>query len=177
MKALQKFLGMILIIIVSVLIASAFGAIHNQFSFLVSNEFFKQYLFGNFGVNEWNIESAKTKASIVGILGSYWVGFYLGILYAIIYLFLKTNRNLKNVLIAILINIGIAFLGSFIGFLIGHFVSAENAGVFIDFGTERPQNYIEAAYMHTASYYGGFLGIIFGIIYLVKKNKNIKNVV
>ena len=172
MKIVQKIFGMILIILLAILFASIFGALHNQLSYSVSNEFFEEYLFGNFGVNEWGIQNERLKASIIGVLGSYWVGLYLGILYAIIYVFLKTNQNLKNILSAISLNLMVAFIGSIVGYILAHFfIPQENTGVFIDFGIQRPQNYIEAAYMNTGSYYAGFFGLVIGIIYLAMKNQ------
>jgi len=170
MKTALIFLKIILIIILSIVIASLFGAIHNQISYSVSSEFFKNFLFGNFGVYDWEINNDRILASLVGILGSYWVGLILGIIYSTIFLFLKTENNFKNILNAILINIAFAFLGSFVGYIIGSFINLENSGVSVDFGTQYPQNYIEAAYMHNGSYYGGIVGLIAGIIYLFKKN-------
>lgn len=171
-----KGIQVILIIIFSIIIASLFGAMHNQISYSVSSEFFTDFLFGNFGTNEWNLKNERLEASIIGIIGSYWFGLILGIIYVIIFLFMKTENNLKYIKNAILINIGFAFLGSFIAYLIAKFfVSYENSGVFIDFGTQNPQNYLEAAFMHTGSYIGGIAGIVAGIIYLLKSNQKIEN--
>ncbi|TXF77682.1 hypothetical protein [Chryseobacterium sp.] len=164
------------IIFYSVIIASLFGAIHNQISYSVSSEFFTNFLFGNFGTHEWNLKNNRLEASIVGIIGSYWVGLILGIIYIIVFLFMRTENNFKDIINAILINIGCAFLGSFIAYLIAKYlIDYENSGVFIDFGTQNPQNYLEAAFMNTGSYIGGILGVIAGIIYLLKKNSNYEN--
>ena len=95
MKTLSIFFKIISIIILSIIIASLFGAIHNQISYSVSSEFFKNYLFGNFGVYDWEIKNDRISASIVGVLGSYWVGLILGIIYSIIFMFLKTADNFK----------------------------------------------------------------------------------
>jgi len=170
MKTLSIIFKVIIIIFLSIIIASLFGAIHNQISYSVSSEFFKDFLFGNFGVYDWEINNDRISASLVGILGSYWVGLILGIIYSIIFLLLKIENNFKNILNAILINIGFAFLGSLIAYIISKFIGIENSGVFMDFGTQHPQNYIEAVYMHNGSYYGGIVGLIAGIIYLFKKN-------
>ncbi|MDM1139977.1 hypothetical protein [Empedobacter sp. R132-2] len=171
-----KGIQVILIIIFSVIIASLFGAILNQFSYSVSSEFFTNFLFGNFGTNEWNFKNERLEASIVGIIGSYWVGLILGIIYAIIFLFMRTENNLKNIKNAILINIGFSILGSLIAYLIAKiFVDYKNSGVFMEFGTQNPQNYLEAAFMNTGSYFGGIAGIVAGIIYLLKKSQKTEN--
>ena len=162
----------LLIIVISTIIASVFGAIHNQISYSVSSEFFKNYIFGMFGTNEWNLKNERIEASVVGIIGTYWFGLILGTIYTIIFVFMNTKSNFKNILNAILINISFAILGSLIAYLIAKFfVSYENSGVFMDFGTQNPQNYLEAAFMNTGSYIGGIIGIVVGIIYLLKKNQ------
>jgi len=125
-----------------------------------------------FGTNEWNLKNERIEASVVGIIGTYWFGLILGTIYTIIFVFMNTKSNFKNILNAILINISFAILGSLIAYLIAKFfVSYENSGVFMDFGTQNPQNYLEAAFMNTGSYIGGIIGIVVGIIYLLKKNQ------
>lgn len=172
MKVTLIFIKVILIIVFSTIIACIFGVVHNQISFTVSNEFFEDFLFGNFGVNQWGIESKRTQASIVGILGTYWLGLILGTVYAIIFLFLKTSNNFKHTIKAILINLGIAAIGSFICYLIALFFPLEKSPVFIDFGTQNPKNYLEAAFMHEGSYIGGMIGLIVGILFLLKMNRH-----
>lgn len=172
MKQITTILTAFSIIIISILVASVFGALHNQVSYSISSEFFKNFLFGKFGINEWGISNDRTKASIVGIIGTYWVGFFLGIIYSIIYLFLNVENKFLIIIKSIFINISVSVFGSLIAFLIAYFfISPENSGVFMDFGTMCPKNYIEAAYMHTGSYYGGVLGLFLGIIFLLNKNK------
>jgi hypothetical protein len=171
MKTMQSILKCTLIIFSSIIIASLFGVLHNQLSFSVSTAFFENFLFRNFGINEWKLDNPRIGAAIVGILGSYWVGFYLGLFYAVIFLFLKTKNDLKNIFIAITINIGTAFLGSLTGYLVSSFlIPPAQSGIFVDFGTTNPENYIQAAYMHTGSYYGGVAGLVLGIIFLLKVN-------
>lgn len=173
MKRITLAFKIILIIISTTLIASIFGMLHNQISYTISDEFFKDFLFGKFGISDWNIKNNRIEASIIGILGSYWMGFYVGIIYAVIFLFLKTDNNLKNIFKAIFINVFITVLGSLSGYLIAHFfISVENSDVWMEFGTQNPQKYMEALYMNTGSYYGGILGLIIAIFFLVNRNKH-----
>ena len=176
MRTIVTIFKAILIVIISIIFASIFGVIHNQISYSISPEFFQNFLFGNFGTNEWNINNYRIEASIVGILGSYWVGFILGIIYLIIFLFINTQNNFKYIFKALIINLLFSLIGSVLGYLIAYFfVSIENSGVWMDFGTNNPKNYIEAVYMHEGSYYGGIVGLLFGIIYLVLQNNKYKN--
>ncbi|RRJ86905.1 hypothetical protein EG240_15745 [Paenimyroides tangerinum] len=158
----------LIIVIFSIIIACLFGAIHNQLSYSVSYEFFEHFLFGNFGTNEWNLNNKRIEASVVGILGSYWVGFILGIIYAVICLFINTENKFKYILKAISINIFFALIGSIIGYIIGFIIPWENLGIWMEFGTQNPQKYVQANFMHSGSYYGGIIGLIIGIIYLFK---------
>ncbi|QIG88658.1 hypothetical protein G6R40_02790 [Chryseobacterium sp. POL2] len=156
------------IILKALIIASIFGAIHNQLSYSVSNEFFEDFLFGNFGINEWNLNNKRFEASVVGILGSYWVGFILGVIYAVIFLFINTENNFKYIFKAILINILFALIGSIIGYFIGFIIPWENSEIWMDISVQNPQKYVQANFMNSGSYYGGIVGLIFGIIYLFK---------
>jgi hypothetical protein len=108
MKVILIIFKTIVIVVASILISSIFGALHNQLSYTVSDEFFKNFLFGEFGTKDWNINNDRVEASVIGVLGSYWVGFYLGIIYAIIFLFLRTENTLRIFFKAILINVLIA---------------------------------------------------------------------
>lgn len=168
---MKNILNSILIVTISIILASLYGALHNQISYSISDEFFKNFLFGNFGVNEWGIENERTKATIVGILGTYWMGFYLGLIYVIIYLFLSIKSKFSSILKAIIINLSTAFVCAIIALIISHFfIAPESSGVYMDFGTLNPKNYADAVFMHNGSYIGGVLGLILGISYLYKKS-------
>ena len=172
---MKKIFGMFAIIIISTIFASLFGAIHNQISYSVSDEFFKDFLFGNFGINDWELNNNRLEASVVGILGSYWVGLILGIVYSIVYIFLKSINSFKNIINAISFNILFTFLGSLVGYIVARFfVPLKYSGVWMDFGTQEPERYIEAAYMHSGSYFGGIIGLLFGIFYLLRRNNEEK---
>ena len=168
MKTTATILKALIIILFSVIIASIFGAIHNQLSYSVSNEFFENFLFGNFGTNEWNLNDKRIEASLVGILGTYWVGFLLGIIYAVIFFFINTENNFKFIFKAISLNILLALIGSIIGYFIGFLIPWEDSGIWMEFGTQNSQKYVQANFMHSGAYYGGILGLIFGIIYLFR---------
>ena len=81
MKINQDFKHFIIIILVATILASIFGALHNQISFSISKEFFKDFLFGNFNAYDWNIKNERVLATIVGIIGTWWFGLILGIIY------------------------------------------------------------------------------------------------
>ena len=168
MKTTATILKALIIVLFSVIIASIFGAIHNQLSYSVSNEFFEDFLFGNFGSNEWNLNNKRIAASLVGILGTYWVGLLLGIIYAVIFLFINSQNNFKFIFKAISLNVLFALIGSIIGYFIGFLIPWEDSGIWMEFGTQNPQKYVQANFMHSGSYYGGILGLIFGIIYLFR---------
>lgn len=171
MNIINRVFAISLIIILSIFISCIFGAFHNQISYTVSEEFFQNFLFVQFEVDDWNIKSDRLKASLIGILGSYWMGFLLGIIYAIIYLFLKTENKLKYIFIAILINVLSALVGSLIAYCFAHFfMSVENSGIWMDFGTQNADRYMEASYMNTGSYFGGVVGLVIGVLFLLNKN-------
>ena len=171
MKTIRTSLYLLSIVSLSIVFTSVFGALHNQFSYSISNEFFRNFLFESFGVNEWNIKDERVLASIVGVLGAYWVGMLAGIVFAFVYLFLNAEQKLKKIVNAILITLIFSMLGSIIGLILGKYVPIENSKAFGDFRPINPRNYICADYMHTLSYYSGILGLIVGVSYLYKIHK------
>lgn len=174
MNIISKTLSITLIIIATTLIAIIFGVFHNQISYSISNELFEKYFFFQFGTSEWNINNPRINASIVGFLGTYWLSFYFGIIYSIIFLFLKTPNNLKYIFKSIGINFSITLIGSFLGYLIAIlFFDIENVPFKIEIDIINTRNYINAMFMHSGAYYGSYFGIVISIIYLINKNKKV----
>ena len=172
MNIISKILSIILIIIFSTLIAILFGICHNQISFSISNELFQKYFFFQFGTSEWNITNPRINAAIVGFLGTYWLGFYFGLIYSVIFLFLKTSNNLKYIFNSIVINFSFALIGSLLGYFIAIlFFDLENVPFKVEIDIINIKNYINAMFMHSGAYYGSYFGMAISIVYLIYKNQ------
>lgn len=171
---MRKILNFIVIILASTIIAGIYGILHDQVTYSISREYYTLFKFEQFGINDWGVSDERIKAGIIGFLATWWVGLILGIFYAISSLFLNSNKSLKVSLQAILLNIGIAIIFGIVGYFYGAlFLNAESSNLFIPEGATNVQAYINVGSIHNFGYSGGFLGMVIGIFYQVRRTKKL----
>ena len=169
---MRKILNFILIILISVLIAGIYGIVHDQITYSISAEYYTLFKFEQFGINEWGISDIRTKAGIIGFLATWWVGLFLGIIYAIISLFLNSTKVLKVSVKSIFLNIGVAIVFGITGFIYGNlFLKPENLNCYIPEQTKNVQDFVNVGSIHNFGYFGGVIGLIVGIYYQIKYSK------
>jgi uncharacterized membrane protein YsdA (DUF1294 family) len=66
------------ILLLSALLAGGYGALHNQISYTASHEYFSQFKFIQFALEQSPLPN-RLKISIIGVLASWWMGIPLGI--------------------------------------------------------------------------------------------------
>lgn len=170
---MRKLLNFILIILISILIAGIYGIIHDQITYSISNEYYTLFKFEQFGINEWGITSENVKVGIIGFLATWWVGFFLGIIYAFISLFLNSRKILRITIQSIFLNIGVTIVLGVIGYFYGVvFLEAENLNWYIPEQTKNIQAFINVGSIHNFGYLGGLVGLIVGVYNQIKKSKN-----
>lgn len=166
---MKKLINFLLIIITSIFIAGIYGVIHDQITYTISNEYYTLFKFEQFGINELEISNHRTNAGIIGFLATWWVGLILGIIYAVISLFLNSKKVLKVSLQAILLNIIVVIFFGIVGFLYGTmFLNAETLNWYIPESTKNVQDFVNVGSIHNFGYLGGVVGLIFGIYYQIK---------
>ncbi|PAM95468.1 hypothetical protein B4N84_09365 [Flavobacterium sp. IR1] len=90
---MKKVLVLICTILVSIVVASLYGALHNQLTFTISNEFFTEVLFERFGFVEYGLNTPRLTASIIGIWSVWWIGLYAGLVFGIIGFFFHNCKR------------------------------------------------------------------------------------
>lgn len=169
-----KMLNFVLIIAVSIGIAGVYGIIHDQITYSISDEYYTLFKFEQFGINDWGITNVRVKAGVIGFLATWWVGFFLGLIYAIISLFFSGKEVLKIALKAVIINIGVAIVFGIIGFIYGAlFLEAESLNWSIPEQTKNVQNFINVGSIHNFGYLGGLAGLFIGAYYQIKQMRKI----
>jgi hypothetical protein len=76
MYRLQSF---VLFMVLALLTAGIFGALHDQISYTVSHEYFTRFKFFQFGLLDPAVPE-RLRAAQVGFLASWWMGIPLGLL-------------------------------------------------------------------------------------------------
>lgn len=176
---MNKLLSVILIIILSIILGGLYGIIHDQITYTISSEYFTKLKFYQFGLTQMEPELVSNMprvcAGIVGFLATWWFGLILGAFLAIVGLRVPTSHYFKLVFRSILMAIGIAAIAGCIGFLYGYFfLDRIPAHWHFHEDLSNKKGFIITACIHNASYTGGVLGTILGMVFLLYKRKKLR---
>lgn len=150
--------------VIACLFAGSYGAVHNQVSYTVSPEYFTQFKFHQFRIDN-NIPE-RIGAAIVGWKAAWWMGIVIGMVLIPFGFLIRGNANyfwamirVFGVVAATTLIVGLAALA--IAFVV---IDAEVAGQISRYGNEITDDvaFARAGTMHNFSYLGGLAGIITG---------------
>ena len=174
----MKLLLLPVLLLFSSLLAGIFGVVHNQISYSVSPGYFHEFKFFQFG-----IESAlqnRIGASIVGYLGSWRMGFLIGLPIYIAAFFIKETRKfLHTFLVAAVIVVIVTLLSGLgaLGFSYRAFSLHTLPTWAVNIEVTDPLAFARAGTMHNFSYLGGAVGMLVGLSYVIlqvrKSNKRV----
>lgn len=172
---MRKFGFLISIIIISIILASIYGILHNQISYTISTEYFTKFKFEQFGFVEYGLNTPRMTAGLIGIWATWWFGLVIGVINGIVGLFQPTNKIMwKSAFGATIRALGIAIVFGILGILIGKFIFSNlNANWHLPADLTDLKSFLTAGTMHNFSYFGGIIGLIYGIIYQLKFKKAI----
>lgn len=185
---MHKFLAFILILIIAPILGSIYGIIHDQITYTISTEYYTKFKFIQFGLEnlgenigtdinpEIQLKNPRLGAGIVGLMATWWVGMFIGIILAIVGL---THRNGKEMFIstikAFILTVIIALFTGFFGFIYGKIFSINNtSSLYLPKNTINIDNFIIVGSIHNFSYLGGLIGLIIGIVYSFKQRRRYK---
>lgn len=173
---MKKALIFITSIFLSIIIAMFYGAIHNQFTYSISDEFFTEVLFEKFGFVQYGQDTPRLTASIIGAWSTWWMGLITGLVFAIISLFhLDIRQIIKSIKRATLVTLSTSITFGLIGLCYGFLgFSRLNATCCFPLQIHNVKNFIAVSEMHSFSYLGGAVGLFFGIIWQIKGIKEDK---
>lgn len=174
---MKKILVLIGCIFCSVLIASIFGALHNQFTYSISSEFFTEVLFERFGFVEYGRTTPRLTASIIGVWSVWWIGFYAGCVFGLVGLFSANAKiMIASIRNAILIMLSVTVLTGLIGLFYG-FLGFSNLEKTCCFPLQivNVQNLIAVSEMHNFSYAGGAIGVLLAVLWQIKNLRKKKS--
>ncbi|WP_100612593.1 hypothetical protein [Confluentibacter lentus] len=164
---------LILLIIISIILASIYGIFHNQISYSISTEYFTKFKFEQFGFVEYGLDTPRMTAGLIGIWATWWFGLLIGLINGIVGLFQPTSKimwksSFGATIRTLLIAIGFGILGILVGKFI---ISNLNANWNLPADLTDRESFLTAGTMHNFSYLGGIIGLIYGIIYQLKIKK------
>ena len=159
------------IIFISIVAAGLYGIIHDQITYSISPEYFTKFKYRQFGFEPAWFGGDRPTVAVIGFLATWWTGLFIGFglgLTALIFNDHKAMRAAANR--AIFIVMAIAMISGFAGFLYGKFVLAD-AGVdwWLPNDLQNKAAFITVGSIHNFSYLGGLLGLVVGIVYLLRR--------
>ncbi|UAB82346.1 hypothetical protein INR76_06180 [Marixanthomonas sp. SCSIO 43207] len=164
---------LILVIFISIILASIYGFLHNQISYSISTEYFTEFKFLQFGGVKFSIDFPRYSAGLIGIASTWWFGLIIGLIIGIVGFLQPTTKIMwKSSYGAIIRTLGIAIGIGIVGILVGKFIISNlNANWNLPADLTDRKSFLTAGTMHNFSYLGGIIGLIYGIIYQLKIKK------
>jgi hypothetical protein len=148
----------------AMLVAGLFGALHDQISYSISNEYFTRFKFVQFHLQNAEVPE-RVRVAAVGFLASWWMGIPLGLLTGIAGFMQHTPAHMGRAL-ALSLGVICAFvlLVALAGLAYGMVQTAQldlanYSGWFIPADLEQTRRFISVGYMHNSAYLGGAAAI------------------
>ncbi|WP_075341132.1 hypothetical protein [Tenacibaculum agarivorans] len=184
---MNKFLALLLILIIAPILGGLYGILNDQITYTISSEYYTKFKFIQFGFENWglgknigteNIPEIKLRnprvgASIIGFLATWWVGMIIGILLGFVGLIHKNGKQLFLITIkSFVLTIVIALLTGIIGLLYGKlFLLKSRPNWYFPENLIDFDRFILVGSVHNFSYLGGLIGLIGGITYSIRQKK------
>lgn len=153
-----------LFVLLAVVVAGLFGALHNQISYTVAPEYFTRFKFEQFSLLDPNVPE-RIRTAQVGFLASWWMGIPVGIACGVVGFIHNTIAQMRRALFgALLVIVCFTLLFAVGGLIYGHiqttsFDLTTYQSWYIPEDLEEPRRFLCAGYMHSAAYLGGILAV------------------
>jgi len=177
---LKKIVTLSLIVLIASLMAGFYGILHDQFTYSISPEYYTKFKFIQFGFLDGDrnpiheIPNTRLLVALVGFMATWWVGTIIGFILGLMGLIHRDHKQMLRVTLqAFVLAMCITLVSGLIGLAYGKFYLAET-GVnwWLPENLMDKENFIAVGSMHNCSYLGGFLGLMAGAFFTIKKRKN-----
>ncbi|NNT71744.1 hypothetical protein HKT18_05880 [Flavobacterium sp. IMCC34852] len=165
----MKKLGIfILIVVISVLIASVYGALHDQVTYSISSEYFTIFKFDQFGFTDWGNNNPRPTTALIGVLATWWVGLFIGVFQGLVALIHKTPRLMfKYAFRAVLITLGVTIIFGLIGYIAETFNPQTYPDCCFPYSIKDGKSFHIVGSIHNYGFAGGEIGAFIGIVYQI----------
>ena len=158
---IQKIVLIFVSVAGAVVIASAYGAIHNLITYQISPEYFTRFKFFQFGLTKIMMPEIL-KAMYVGVLASWWMGVFIGGVVGCELIFARPQFRARYYVLASIIILICAILGAM---TFDHIV-IDYTMYFLPPNVTDVASFYLVGSIHNGSYAGGFIGTIIAVLVL-----------
>lgn len=171
MSIMKKIGVYLLLLFFAAVVASFYGAVHDQISYTFSAEYFTKFKFEQFGM-PWARNTPRAGAALVGALATWWMGVLIFMVLGLFGFFFRTPRLMAvNLAKSFVVVILVALVTGLVGLAYGYYrVNDETIAHYMHWvwpEVDDPVQFVRVGFMHNASYLGGVLGLITGIAFLL----------
>lgn len=163
-----------LTIIISIVLAALYGAIHDQVTYSISSEYFTVFKFDQFGFLDWGNNNPRMTTALIGVLATWWVGLYIGLFQGFVGL-IHSNHKLmfQYAMNAIFITLGVTVMFGVFGYIAGKLDEQTYQNCCFPYNIKDPKSFSVVGSIHNYGYVGGEIGALIGIAYqiVMKKKK------
>ncbi len=170
--------AMVAYTLLGALIAGSYGMLHDQITYSISSEYFTRLKFLQFHYADFGFP-ARVFVAEIGFLATWWVGLIAGWFLARIAVpALPAEKARSGVLLGFAIVFAGGFIAALAGFLLGLRLGPESdlsnwQGFTTSRGVVDLPSFVRVAYIHNASYLGGFIGLIVALLHLRRQTNKI----
>jgi hypothetical protein len=161
---------------IACLFAGIYGAVHNQISYTVCPEYFTQFKFHQFGIE--NVPD-RVGAAIVGWMASWWMGIVIGVVLIPAGFVLRGTQDYFWGMIRVFAVVaGTTLFAGLAALAISYVaVDRDRVGELTRYGNEISDDvaFARAGTMHNFSYLGGLMGVITGGIAVYRQRRRQRN--
>ena len=172
---MKKLLLMPVLLVLGCFCAGLYGVLHDQLSYAVSHEYFTRFKFFQFNIPPHL--RGHVGAAIVGWSATWWMGIVIGVFIIPTGLIIRGTRaffitTLKS-FVVVTLTAAVIGLGAL---LVSFFTIRESARppFWYPDGIIDKVSFARVGTMHNFSYLGGMIGIITGVIYLIRARSKTK---
>lgn len=161
---MEKYSAFLVFVLLAMIAAGLFGALHDQISYTVSPEYFTRFKFPMFHLLDANVPE-RVRAAEVGFLASWWMGIPLGVFAGLAGFIHKDPARMRRALLwSLPLIAGFTLVVALAGLLYGYFQTrtidlAAYRGWYIPPGLAHLRRFLCAGYMHNSAYLGGMASI------------------
>jgi hypothetical protein len=182
---MKRLLTFLLLILISCLLGGAYGILHDQLTYSISEEYYTKFKFIQFGIITLGEDDSITRiyVSMIGFLATWWMGLFIGGFLALLGFIHSDPKQMFTITLkSFLLTMLIAFLTGLVGLAYGHFVLANLPrekfyNWYIPDNLIDLKSFITVGSMHNFSYLGGLIGLVVGMIYSISQKPKLASTV
>ena len=168
---MRKFSILSITIFITIILAGAFGMVHDEITYTISKEYFTKFKYPQFGFTPSLFGGNRQTVAAIGFLATWWVGLFIGIITGLTALLFRDPGVMKKEISkAIRLIFLITILFSTAGYFYGRYhLTKTGVTWWLPADLTDKYHYIITGSIHNFSYMGGLAGLFLAVVLMLRK--------